>query len=61
MTLTRFIVRMNQHIHDNCVWRTGVLLKIGENHALVKADYECPGVFAGLLCRRFSWLWHFPQ
>jgi internalin A len=38
--VTRFIVRMNQHIHANCVWRTGVLLKIGENGALVKADIE---------------------
>jgi internalin A len=38
--ITRFIVRMNQHIHDNCVWRTGVLLKIGENRTLVKADIE---------------------
>ncbi|MEW6403589.1 MAG: COR domain-containing protein, partial [Chloroflexota bacterium] len=27
--ITRFIVRMNQHIDGNCVWRTGVLLKIG--------------------------------
>ncbi len=38
--ITRFIVRMNQHIHDGCVWRTGVLLKIGANKALVKADIE---------------------
>jgi internalin A len=38
--ITRCIVRVNQHIHDNCVWRTGVLLKIGENKALVKADIE---------------------
>jgi internalin A len=38
--ITRFIVRMNQHIDDNCVWRTGVALKIGENIALVKADIE---------------------
>lgn len=38
--ITRFIVRMNQHIHDGCVWRTGVLLKIGENTSLVKADIE---------------------
>jgi internalin A len=38
--ITRFIVRMNQHIDDNCVWRTGVVLKIGENKALVKADIE---------------------
>jgi internalin A len=38
--ITRFIVRMNQHICDSFVWRTGVLLKIGENKALVKADVE---------------------
>jgi internalin A len=38
--ITRFIVRMNQHIHDGIVWRTGVLLKIDNNTALVKADIE---------------------
>ena len=38
--ITRFIVRMNQHIDKGLVWRTGVLLKIGENAALVKADIE---------------------
>jgi len=38
--ITRFIVRMNQKIDDGFVWRTGVVLKIGENKALVKADIE---------------------
>ena len=38
--ITRFIVRMNQKIDDGFVWRTGVVLKIGENTALVKADIE---------------------
>ncbi len=38
--ITRFIVRMNQKIDDGFVWRTGVMLKIGENKALVKADIE---------------------
>ena len=38
--ITRFIVRMNQKIEDSLVWRTGVVLKIGENIALVKADIE---------------------
>ncbi|MBI3189226.1 MAG: GTP-binding protein [Ignavibacteriales bacterium] len=38
--ITRFIVRMNQKIDDCFVWRTGVVLKIGENTALVKADIE---------------------
>jgi hypothetical protein len=31
---------MNQKIDDGLVWRTGVVLKIGENNALVKADIE---------------------
>jgi hypothetical protein len=31
---------MNQKIDDGFVWRTGVVLKIGENKALVKADIE---------------------
>jgi internalin A len=38
--ITRFIVRMNQKIDDGFVWRTGVVLKIGDNKALVKADIE---------------------
>ena len=38
--ITRFIVRMSQKIDDGFVWRTGVLLRIGENKALVKADIE---------------------
>jgi internalin A len=38
--ITRFIVRMNQKIEDGFIWRTGVVLKIGENKALVKADIE---------------------
>jgi internalin A len=38
--ITRFIVRMNQKIDDGFVWRTGVVLKIGGNKALVKADIE---------------------
>ena len=38
--ITRFIVRMNQKIDDGLVWRTGVVLKIGANSALVKADIE---------------------
>ena len=38
--MTRFIVRMNQKIDEGIVWRTGVLLKIGNNRALVKADIE---------------------
>jgi internalin A len=31
---------MNQKIENHFVWRTGVVLKIGENLALVKADIE---------------------
>jgi internalin A len=38
--ITRFIVRMNRYIHNNGVWRSGVLLKIGKNLALVKANAE---------------------
>jgi len=38
--ITRFIVRMNQKIDQGLVWRTGVLLKIANNRALVKADIE---------------------
>jgi hypothetical protein len=38
--IIRFIVRMNQKIDDGFVWRTGVVLKIGSNTALVKADIE---------------------
>ena len=38
--VTRFVVRMNQKVDGGFVWRAGVLLKIGENIALVKADIE---------------------
>jgi internalin A len=38
--ITRFIVRMNQKIDDGFVWRTGVVLRVGDNKALIKADIE---------------------
>ncbi|MGA7194181.1 MAG: COR domain-containing protein [Anaerolineales bacterium] len=38
--ITRFIVRLNQHIENNVAWRTGVVLKIGDNQAIVMADIE---------------------
>ncbi|PKN92938.1 MAG: GTP-binding protein [Chloroflexi bacterium HGW-Chloroflexi-6] len=44
--MTRFIVRINSHIEGNQVWRSGVVLKIGEpisgrvNHAMLRADLE---------------------
>lgn len=38
--ITRCIVRMNQKIDEDLVWRSGVVLKIGENRALVTADIE---------------------
>jgi hypothetical protein len=38
--ITRFIVCMNQKIDIGFVWHTGVVLKIGENKPLVKADIE---------------------
>lgn len=37
--VTRFIVRTNALMH-NTVWRSGVILKNGENHALIKSDTE---------------------
>ena len=38
--ITRFIVRMNQHIENNIAWRTGVVLRVGDNQAFVVADIE---------------------
>jgi len=38
--LPRFIVRMEHLIHENYAWRAGVMLKIGKNLALIKADTE---------------------
>jgi len=38
--ISRFIVRMNAFIHKNTIWRSGVVLKRGDNNALVKADTE---------------------
>lgn len=38
--ISRFIVRMNAFIHKNTIWRSGVVLKSGDNTALVKADAE---------------------
>ncbi len=37
--ISRFIVRMNAFIHKT-IWRSGVVLKRGDNTALVKADIE---------------------
>ena len=42
--ITRFIVRMNEFIHKT-VWRSGVVLKSGDNTALVKADMEDKKVY----------------
>jgi internalin A len=42
--ITRFIVRTNELIHKT-VWRSGVILKSGENTALVKADTEDKKVY----------------
>ena len=42
--ISRFIVRMNTFIHKT-VWRSGVVLKSGENTALVKADTEDRKIF----------------
>lgn len=38
--ITRFIVRMNTFIYKNTIWRSGVVLKYGNNTALVRADIE---------------------
>ena len=38
--ISRFIVRMYPYIREKTYWRTGVLLKRGNNEALVKADHE---------------------
>ena len=43
--ISRFIVRMHPFIHQHTVWRAGVVLKSGENLALVKADYEDKKIF----------------
>lgn len=36
--ITRFIVRMNDKIKDNCYWKNGVILKAGMAEALVQSD-----------------------
>lgn len=38
--ISRFIVRMNAYVHQPTTWRSGAVLKKGENTALVKADTE---------------------
>jgi internalin A len=43
--ISRFIVRMHPFIHQHTVWRAGVVLKSGDNLALVKADYEDKRIF----------------
>ncbi|MDQ1591242.1 MAG: internalin [Pyrinomonadaceae bacterium] len=44
--ISRFIVRMQQYVNQNTLWRTGVVLKNGEgNRALVKADIEDRKIF----------------
>lgn len=39
-TITRFIVRQNQFIVQNYVWRSGVVLKLKENIAQIVAGFE---------------------
>lgn len=44
--ISRFIVRTQQYLNKNTLWRTGVVLKIEEgNRALVKADLEDRKIF----------------
>ncbi len=45
--ISRFIVGINEFIHENIYWRTGVVLEYegARNHALVRADLEDGKVF----------------
>ena len=43
--ISRFIVRMHQHISKTTLWRTGVVLVNNGNKALVKADLEDRKIF----------------
>jgi internalin A len=43
--ISRFIVRTHPLIHQNTLWRTGVVLAYEKNRALVKADLEDKKVF----------------
>jgi internalin A len=44
--ISRFIVRMQQYINKNTLWRTGVVLKNDDgNRALIKADIEDRKIF----------------
>ncbi|HEX7315319.1 MAG TPA: COR domain-containing protein [Pyrinomonadaceae bacterium] len=43
--ISRFIVRTHPFIHQNTLWRTGVVLAYEKNRALVKADLEDKKVF----------------
>ena len=38
--ISRFMVKMNDKIHEKTYWRNGLVLKCENNIALVKADYE---------------------
>ena len=45
--ISRFIVGINEFIHENIYWQTGVVLEYegGRNHALVRADLKDGKVF----------------
>lgn len=43
--ISRFIVRMHPYISRDTYWRTGVVLKKGQNKALIKADLEDRKIF----------------
>jgi internalin A len=56
--ISRFIVRMNDKIHQQTYWRNGVVLADKRNKALVKADREDKKIFIGVAgsqstCRNF--------
>ncbi|MBK9927008.1 MAG: TIR domain-containing protein [Anaerolineales bacterium] len=47
--ISRFIVRMNAFIYKNTIWRSGVVLKSGNNTALIKADTEDRKIYIWVL------------
>lgn len=47
--MTRFIVRMSENINENLVWRSGVVLQLDANRALLIADTDerCLSIWVG--------------
>ncbi|MBO3269987.1 COR domain-containing protein [Hymenobacter defluvii] len=38
--ISRFIVKIHYFVYDNIYWKNGVVIKLGENRCLIKADRE---------------------